>query len=149
MFKPTSILLSFLFLVGLLFASNIHIKSDKLKILKNKIIYIGHVVATTEDNRTLTCDVLEVFLSQNGTIEKVRATGHVLYKDENYRAVGDISLYLPLKGLLILEGNAVFVGKTGIIKGKKIIYHLKTGDIEVKSPSKVEAVMKINKVNEK
>ncbi len=133
-----------LILVGLLFAERLHIKADKFLAQGEKVIYEGHVVLTTDRGRRLLCDRLIVFLGKNGKVKLVKALGHIYYEDSSYRATGDNATYLPLAAKLLLEGNAVVSSKDGVLKGDKIVYNLRTKDMEVKAHSRVESVLDLD-----
>ena len=146
MFRALSFPLSIgiFLLTGLLFAERLHIKADRFLTKGDKAIYEGNVVLTTDKGRKLLCDRLIIFLGKDGKVKLVKALGHIYYEDSSYRATGDNATYLPFEAKLFLEGNAVVSSKDGVLKGDKIVYHLKSKDMEVKSRSRVESVLDVD-----
>lgn len=145
MLKRLSALLSIFFLFATAFAEEFHIQSDKLNAEKDKVVYVGHVIVTTETGKRLKCDKLVVFLDKNGKVEKIMAVGHVLYTDKKLKAMGNIALYYPKTKVIVLEGNAVIVSNRGVIKGERIVYNLQTGAVDVKSHRRVQSVIDIDR----
>lgn len=144
MYRHILLPLSLLFAVALVFAERINIKADSFSAQKNKVVYEGHVVLKTDKGKKLLCDRLVLFLDKNGKLKRINAIGHVFYSDGRYKATGHAAIYYPAKKLLILEGNAVVSGKTGVLKGDRIVYNLQTRDIEVKSRTRVSSVIDID-----
>lgn len=145
MLKRFLIFLSVFAIINLTFAEKFHIQSKKLAIQGNIAIYIGQVIATTKSGKSLKCNRLIVFLDKNGKAKKIKAVGHVLFREKGLKAAGNIAIYNPIKKEIILEGNALIVKNNTIIKGEKIIYNLLTKVINVKSPKKVSSVINIDK----
>jgi len=147
MLKRALILLSLFVILNPIFAEKFHIQSKKLKIQNDKAIYIGNVIATTKNGKSLKCDKLILFLNKTGEIKKIKAIGHVLFQGKELKAAGNIAIYNPIKKEIILEGNALVVKNNTIVKGEKIIYNLLTGVIDVKSHERINSVINIDKPN--
>ena len=144
MYRHILLPLSLLLAVALSFAERISIKADSFTAQKDKVVYEGHVVLKTDKGKKLLCDRLVLFLDENGKLKRINAIGHVVYSDGKYKATGHAAISYPDKQLLVLEGNAVVSGKMGLLKGDKIVYNIKTRDVEVKSRTRVSSVIDID-----
>jgi lipopolysaccharide transport protein LptA len=140
MFKRILIALSLLIFANFSFAEKIQIEADRMKGEKNLIIYEGNVFLHTDKGKKLYCDLLKIYLDKNNKIEKAVAIGHVRYFGPRYSAVSKRATYKPSEDLIILEGNAVIKNNKGILKGDKVVYNLKTGDVEAVATERVFSI---------
>ncbi|HID79943.1 MAG TPA: hypothetical protein EYH48_01530 [Aquifex aeolicus] len=149
MFKFLLTLISLVFSLTPSFAEGIKIDAKSFKAYgENKVSYTGNVKVTIGSRGELTCDVLTVYLNDKGDVKKVSANGHVRYSDETYTIVGKMAEYDPINSLVIFTGNVVVKTESGILKGDKAFFNLKTKRFEMFSNEKVRTVFKIQeKVN--
>ncbi len=144
MFKLLSTLISVGLLLTLSFAEGIKIDAESFKAYgESKVSYTGNVKVTIGSRGRLTCDVLTAYLDDKGDVKKVLANGHVRYSDGIYTVVGKKAEYDPIKSLVIFTGNVVVKTKSGILKGDKAVFNLKTKKFNMISRKKVRAVFKI------
>ncbi len=127
-------LISLITLFHLCFGETISIKAEKISGDNRVVHYVGNVRAITDSNKKLYCNLLTIFLTKDGKIQKILAKGHVIFQSGNYTAISDKLTYLPLQHLIIAEGNAMVKNSKSIIKGRKIFYNLLTKKFYVQGP---------------
>lgn len=100
------------------------------------LVYTGTPRAR-QGNRTLACGRLEARETTKGEIDRVECEKGVTIDDPvGHRHVeGDRALYLPQTGQATVTGNPVHLkdAQGTEIKGRKLIYNLRTGTIEMKA----------------
>ena len=131
----------------------INVTSNKLKVYNGKSYaeFIGSVTAQY-DNIFVSADKVGVSyskvsldeqMSQNGSIEKIIASGNVKITAEQYTGYADNAEYIIKSETLILKGEACrIVDNENSIEGSRIILNKKTGNITVEgnSASRVETI---------
>jgi len=114
------------------------IEADELIYLQkeNKAIYIGHVVVKRGD-LTIYANKLEVYLSENGDVEKIVAIGNVrIYKAPDKEGRADKAIYSKKDDTIMLIGNALLKQGKNVVEGAKIIYYISKEVTEVKGAKK-------------
>ncbi|RUM58929.1 MAG: lipopolysaccharide transport periplasmic protein LptA [Persephonella sp.] len=111
---------------------------------KNEAIYRGNVIAKKGD-MSLYADKMDIFLTKNGDIAKIIATGNVrFYKKPDREGKGDIAIYEKKSNTITLKGkNAILKQGDNMVEGEIIVYHLDTEITEVKSNRKNKRVKSI------
>jgi len=114
------------------------IEADELIYLQkeNKAIYIGHVVVKRGD-LTIYSNKLEVYLNDEGDVEKIIAIGNVrIYKAPDREGRADKAIYSKKDDTIMLIGNALLKQGKNVVEGAKIIYHITKEITEVKGAKK-------------
>ena len=145
MVRLLSALISLTGLFLLSFGETISIKADKILGNKKVVRYIGNVRVITDSGKRLYSNLLTIFFTKKGDILKILATGHVIFKNGNYTAVGDEIIYLPSQHLVIIKGNATVKDSKGVIKGNEIFYNLLKKKFDVQGP--VDSIFVIKNSN--
>lgn len=91
---------------GVLLARPVALSADHLEIFKkeSRAQYKGHAVAR-RDALTLTCDVLDVFLTPAGDVTRLVARGNVVAVENDREARGDEAEFVNETGELTLRGH--------------------------------------------
>jgi len=127
-----------LILVGMLYATEVKITSDKMQADENiKIIdFIGHAHVVQEDS-ILDADKIKVYFDDQNQTKKYDAIGNVKFdvksSNAHYKGYSQKLTYLPKKSLYILVGNANIddLLNKRTIAGEKIILNMISGNAVV------------------
>jgi len=119
---------------------------------ENNAEFIGNV-KVVQGETTITSDRLKIYFSKKtadtsgadeGSLEKIIATGNVKIKFDNRVAVSEKAVYITMDKILILTGpNASISDKDNSISGEKITLYRNEGKIKVEGglKNRVKAVI--------
>ena len=103
--------------------------------------WTGNVEAL-QDNARLRSDVLKLFGSRQqrsgqggscGDIVRMEAQGSVYYVTPQQRVKGDNAVYLASNDTITVTGDVVAVQGRNVLRGKKMVINVKTGDGQMES----------------
>jgi len=147
----------------------LHVTSDKMVAEKaaRVVTFTGNVIAERE-NSTLNADQVEIFFAEssqedpeentgtdevgNRKVEKIIATGHVVYTSEQRKAFADKAVYTAQDETLVLTGEAPrLTTENSFIEGEKITLYQKTDQVVVERGDnrRVNALLNPKDTNQK
>ncbi|MFH1156289.1 MAG: lipopolysaccharide transport periplasmic protein LptA [Pseudomonadota bacterium] len=131
----------------------LHITSDVMTSDQSAAIveFSGNVVATRDDG-TIHADFLKVFFAgksvkagEKQSIDRIEATGNVIYEAENRKAYSDKAVYKVKDQVLVLTGEAPRVDTgSSFVTGKTITLYRLSGKVLVEGGSKQRVEAQFN-----
>jgi len=128
-------------------SKSVSINADELEanIRKDMVVFVGNVVVVQED-MTLKSDRVTVFYKktekEKSTITRIDASGSVILTTKSETIHATWGIYDFTDKIITLGGKVVLMRSDGKIKGKRLVYNLKTGLITIEGNPKEDGRVK-------
>lgn len=113
----------------------VEIHSDRLQVEMgaHRILFSGHVVAQ-QGERVIYADRVDATYTEAGELVKMFARGNVKMTGQGALATGDELELDNTTATLVLRGNPRVVQARQVIRGREMVFHLQTKQLEISDP---------------